>query len=436
MSVIGVINSDPTLNNIIQKALAADSLKQDLLTYHEDTEEILEYMNYDIPEIVIINFSDDHINAERIIEEIVSDNWLHHFGIIGLFDKKKHSEKQLSEKLRRTNLLNLFDYGKIHANLLKTVNIIKSNSQVIFQREISDTLTEKRSGSFEIDNDLHSVPSYVNLLAIALYNKGYVDEEMKINLNVALSELLINAIEHGNCKITYEEKQQHIKKGGTIQELVEEKCKNPAINAKRVILEYDIKAGESIFKVKDEGDGFNVLKYHEWIQKKNPFSLHGRGILMARSLSAKLTYNNKGNIATLHVEHKEVPSQAPRGFSHEEPVNLSKGEIVFREGEESTYIFYVLSGRFSVFHKSKKIGYITPADIFLGEMSFLLNNRRSATVRAEREGQLIKVSKRSFISVIKKYPHYGVFLSRLIAKKLARTNTQTAQIMIKLAEIS
>jgi anti-sigma regulatory factor (Ser/Thr protein kinase) len=434
MSVIGIINSDASLNDLIAKELDKDSADQDVVSYHDETGEIFEFLNFDIPEIVIINLSDKACDLESIIDQIIADNWLHNFGIIGIFDKKTESEPKLAEKIKKTNLLNLFDFGKIRSTLLKTIKIIKANSQVIFQREISDTLVEKLSGSFELDNDLLSVPSYTNLISIALFNKGYIDEEMKINLNIALSELLINAIEHGNCKIGFTEKQTFIQKGGTVQELVEEKCADPAIARKRVIFEYDIQHDHSTFRIRDEGDGFNVQKYQAWIQKKDRYSLHGRGILMARSLSKKLSYNSKGNEATLVTEYKDVHFQSPLGFLNEPPVLCKKGDIVFTEGEESTHIYYVLSGRFSVFHKNKNIGYITPSDIFLGEMSFLLNNRRSATVRAEKESKLIKISKKSFISVIKKYPHYGVFLSRLIARKLARTNTQTARIMTKLAE--
>ena len=67
---------------------------------------------------------------------------------------------------------------------------------------------------------------------------------------------------------------------------------------------------------------------------------------------------------------------------------------------------------------------LTPADIFMGEMSFLLNNRRSATVRAEGEGRLVKIPRKSFVAVIKNYPHYGLFLSKLLARKIARANVR------------
>jgi CRP-like cAMP-binding protein len=67
---------------------------------------------------------------------------------------------------------------------------------------------------------------------------------------------------------------------------------------------------------------------------------------------------------------------------------------------------------------------LTPDDVFMGEMSFLLNNRRSATVRAETDGTLIRISKRDFVRAIKEKPHYALFLSRLLAQRMARRNTE------------
>jgi hypothetical protein len=434
MSIIGVINSDKEMNKLIETELSSIDLSGEVITSHIDTHEILEYLNFDMPEIVIMNLCDKNINIDYIIKQIIADTWLHNFGIIGLFDKNIYDEKKLMAKLKKINLLNLFEYLKIKVNLSKSINIILTNRQIIFQREISDKLVEKISGSFEIDSNLLAVPSYTNLIAIYLYNQGYVDDEMKINTNIALSELIINGIEHGNCRITYREKAEYIQNGGSIQELINEKCKNPVVAKKRVILEYEILPDHSILKVRDEGDGFDVKRYQEWIQKKNPYSLLGRGILMARGFSKKLSYNHKGNEATLTIEHKDIPIQSPAGFSDQKAVHFKKNDIIFREGEESNFIYYILSGKYGVFHKNKKIGYITPADIFMGEMSFLLNNQRSATVKTEKEGKLLKISKKQFISVIKKYPHYGIFLSRLIARKLARTNTATARMMLKIAE--
>ena len=61
-------------------------------------------------------------------------------------------------------------------------------------------------------------------------------------------------------------------------------------------------------------------------------------------------------------------------------------------------------------------------DIFLGEMSFLLNNRRSASVKAVTNGALIRISKKEFVAGIKEKPHYSLFLARLLAQRIERLN--------------
>jgi hypothetical protein len=423
---IGVLCSDNSLNLDIEKELTHFS-SADMIGYYSETEQAIEYLNFEMPEIAIINFSDQVLDRRHIIEQITADTWLHNFGIIGLFDKSVDQEKALADSLKRLNVLNLFEYGRIRSNLAKTMNIIRENLQVISQRDISDRFTDKVSGSLTIDNDVLAVPSYVNLLAIYLTNKGFADEEVKTNLTIALSELILNGIEHGNCKISYDEKKVFLDQGRGIFELVADKCRDPRISAKRVTLEYEIHPERSTFRVRDQGDGFDVRKYLASLATRNTTALLGRGIILARGFAKSLSYNSKGNEATLTIEHCPTDIASPQGFREEEAVSFKRGDIVFREGEASTFVYYILSGRFSIFHKQQHVGFITPADIFMGEMSFLLDNHRSATVRAEEDCKLIRIHKNSFIKVIKNYPHYGIFLSRLIARKLARTNATTAR---------
>ncbi len=71
----------------------------------------------------------------------------------------------------------------------------------------------------------------------------------------------------------------------------------------------------------------------------------------------------------------------------------------------------------------------------MGEMSFLLNNQRSAMVKAESRGKLIKMSRRNFVSVVKEHPHYGIFLSKLIARKLIRANEQSVALAKKQIQV-
>ena len=68
----------------------------------------------------------------------------------------------------------------------------------------------------------------------------------------------------------------------------------------------------------------------------------------------------------------------------------------------------------------------------IGEMAFLLNDRRTATIMAIGNCKLIKVPKTAFLSLIRKNPHYGIFLSKMLAKRLALQSQNAYVIQEKL----
>jgi CRP-like cAMP-binding protein len=142
----------------------------------------------------------------------------------------------------------------------------------------------------------------------------------------------------------------------------------------------------------------------------------------------------KGNAVLVQIKHeKDASREAPEGFSGEEMLYMKKGNIVCKEGEIGDSLYYISSGRYSVWHRDKIVGTLDPSDIFMGEMSFFLNNERSATVIAETDGIMIKVPRKNFIDIIKKYPQYGLFLSKLLSRKLARANIASAELQSGLA---
>ena len=118
----------------------------------------------------------------------------------------------------------------------------------------------------------------------------------------------------------------------------------------------------------------------------------------------------------------------PLIFSAQEEIAFKDREIVVREGEASDYLYYIVSGRFLVFSGNKYVSFLTPDDMFIGEMSFLLSNQRSATVVSKGESRAIKVSKQAFVDLIKQNPHYGIFLARLLAQRLTRLNIRAARL--------
>jgi DNA-binding response OmpR family regulator len=111
---------------------------------------------------------------------------------------------------------------------------------------------------------------------------------------VGLSELLVNAVEHGNLGITYEEKTALIESGAWEEE-VQRRLRLPANRDKRAKVAFERASGELRYRIEDCGAGFDWRRYLE-ISPARAFHTHGRGIAMSRSLSFdRVEYFGAGN---------------------------------------------------------------------------------------------------------------------------------------------
>ncbi len=425
MGFIVLINSDQVIKQKIESAFRKEKCYDFPIVMMANEKQILESLNFDLPEIVIMNCTDPKVSYESIANHVRKDSWLHSFGIIGLYDGSKRKEQELMDELKDLNVLVMLDYSRIASHIVKSVNIIAKNWQLIYQKDISSHFMEHSSGSFSIGNDILSVSIYAGIAVTNLVQRGFLAPENKMHLQLALSELIFNGIEHGHCGITFDEKTAYLNSGKSVIDLVIDKCRDPEIAAKRVHFEWETEQNKSVFTIRDEGEGFDVNKILKKVDENDPLSQHGRGILMAENLCESIEYNDIGNEVTVIFKHDEsVAKEAPLGFAKEEAIYPASDDIIFKEGEKGNFLYYISSGRYNVYHNGKTVGVLTPADLFMGEMAFLLNNRRSAMVKAVEPGKLIKISRKSFVQVMKRYPHYGIFLSKLLARKIVRANEQ------------
>jgi len=121
------------------------------------------------------------------------------------------------------------------------------------------------------------------------------DASMAPNRTVSgYSELLINAIEHGNLGISYMEKSRLLSEDRWADE-IETRLKHPNYAARMVNVTLEKTTAACIVTIADQGDGFNWQAYLEFSPER-VFDLHGRGIAMSKATSFdKLEYLGKGN---------------------------------------------------------------------------------------------------------------------------------------------
>ena len=115
---------------------------------------------------------------------------------------------------------------------------------------------------------------------------------------IGLSEILVNAVEHGNLGITYTDKSQLLQAGLWDAE-VEKRLQDPVLGTRRATLDCAFSQDLATLTITDQGMGFDWKSYLE-MHPDRAFDLHGRGIALARQLSfTSLEYLGKGNIVRI-----------------------------------------------------------------------------------------------------------------------------------------
>jgi anti-sigma regulatory factor (Ser/Thr protein kinase) len=111
---------------------------------------------------------------------------------------------------------------------------------------------------------------------------------------LGLSELMLNAVEHGNLGIGYQQKTQLIENDYLHVE-IDRLLATAEFGSRQAELLVSRSADELTYRVRDQGTGFDWEGYLE-MSPERAFDTHGRGIAMSRMISFdRLEYRGCGN---------------------------------------------------------------------------------------------------------------------------------------------
>jgi len=172
---------------------------------------------------------------------------------------------------------------------------------------ISDRLRFK-----EIQNTLNQTQLTMGMLSSALFEFKTLEEARSIaslisnacpnptNMVMGLTELMINAVEHGNLGITYDEKSTLNSKGSWTEEVSNRLQLSENIN-KTASIDFQRHADCIEIIVSDQGEGFDWESYMDF-DPNRVMDNHGRGIAVANKLSfSSVEYQGKGNTVCARI---------------------------------------------------------------------------------------------------------------------------------------
>ncbi len=134
----------------------------------------------------------------------------------------------------------------------------------------------------------------------ALLSRACKDPASIVN---GLSELLVNAVEHGNLGISYEEKSELLKNGTWLEE-IKKRLQMDEYRSRYAHVKLQRTGSLLEITITDQGAGFDWRKYMDF-DPERVMDSHGRGIALANCQNfATVEYLGRGNVVKLYIQEQ------------------------------------------------------------------------------------------------------------------------------------
>ena len=116
----------------------------------------------------------------------------------------------------------------------------------------------------------------------------------------------------------------------------------------------------------------------------------------------------------------------------ENRISFSQGEAIFIEGESGNKTMYLIEkGRVEVLKGDAVVARLGAGEP-IGEMSLLLDEPRSATVRALNSVEALEITGENFGEILTKRPGIGRTIMKALAQRLKNTTKALSEAQAKL----
>jgi CRP-like cAMP-binding protein len=100
-------------------------------------------------------------------------------------------------------------------------------------------------------------------------------------------------------------------------------------------------------------------------------------------------------------------------------VNVSPGEVLFREGDVGNHMFVVLEGMLDITVGTKVVE-TAMSGALIGEMALIDSATRSATVTARTQCRLAKIDLRRFHFMVQQNPYFASHVMKVLVERIRK----------------
>ncbi|MBU1275869.1 MAG: cyclic nucleotide-binding domain-containing protein [Proteobacteria bacterium] len=105
-------------------------------------------------------------------------------------------------------------------------------------------------------------------------------------------------------------------------------------------------------------------------------------------------------------------------------ISFHQGQTLFLEGDDSQDLYVLVEGELDVLKGEQVISVISEPEAVFGEMSFLMGDKRTATIRARSQGKALAIPRQEVGRFLQEFPELGQGMARVLAQRLDAASNQ------------
>jgi response regulator RpfG family c-di-GMP phosphodiesterase len=254
-------------------------------------------MKKEVPDLVLTDLQMPEINGLELVEAVRRS-----YPFVPIILMTAHGSEEIAGTALQKGASSYVPKKNLARDLIHTVESVLAVSRTSRNlQQVMDCLTETESHFVLLNDPVRLQPMIGYFQDLMMFMK-IVDKSGLIRVGTALYEALVNGIEHGNLELGSDLRDVDDRKA--YQQLLAQRRLEQPYQDRRLHVSAKFSHNEAVFRIRDEGPGFDTSNLPDPTDAPNLERVSGRGLLLIRTFMDEMKFNALGNEITLIQRRK------------------------------------------------------------------------------------------------------------------------------------
>ena len=267
--------------------------------YAEDGAVALKSVDENLPDVVVTDMVMPNLDGLQFVEAMKRD-----FPLIPVIIMTAVGTEETAVQALKRGAASYVTKRRLAQDLIETVRMVLQAADD--ERNVSRLLvhrTQQADFKFVLENELPLLAASVTYMQQTMHAMGLFDEAGRLQIGVALEEVLLNAMFHGNLELSSSLREAD---KPTYHEVARVRAQESPFRERRIFVDASFSPSGAEFKIRDQGPGFDPKTLPDPTDPANLHQVSGRGLLLIHAFMDAVAFNDSGNEVRLTKNARRV----------------------------------------------------------------------------------------------------------------------------------